>query len=169
MQGSLHVTTRNLLGLDLSDPRLAAVDAALGELEAQLAGLVALEADRRRSLARMGDRSEAFCRQALRVLEQNPQIVPPSLGLAEAQADLDAVDRLRPRLMRLQRLTRLAQDSDTLLGSGVMACALRGYALLKVAGAEQGLEGLRQELGSRFARPARAPAAPVPPRSTEPA
>ena len=92
------------------------------------------------------------------MLEQNPQIVPPSLGLAEARADLDAIDRLRPRLQRLQRLTERAQDSETMLGSDVMACALQGYALLKVAGKNQGLEGLRKELGSRFAKSSRAAA-----------
>lgn len=39
------------------------------------------------------------------MLEQNPGIVPPSLDLAAARADLEAHDRLRPLLERLQRLT----------------------------------------------------------------
>lgn len=34
----------------------------------------------------MGPRSEPFARQTLRVLEQNPGIVPPSLDLAAARA-----------------------------------------------------------------------------------
>jgi hypothetical protein len=36
-----------------------------------------------------------------------------------------------------------------------MNVALQGYALLKVAGKNQGLEGLRKELGTRFAKSAR--------------
>jgi hypothetical protein len=106
----------------------------------------------RRSLMRMGDKSETFCRQTLNVLAQNPQIVPPSIRLAEAQADLAALDRLRPRLQRLLRLAERASDTEIALGSDAMVCALQGYALLKVAGKNQGLEALRKDLGSRFAK-----------------
>ncbi|WP_205123559.1 hypothetical protein [Cognatilysobacter lacus] len=157
------MTTQNLLSLTLSDAQLSAIDTALNDLESHLSGLAALEAGKRRSLARMGGKSEAFCRQALTALEQNPQVVPPSLKVTEARADLDAIDRLRPRLQRLQRLTERAQDSETMLGSDVMSCALQGYALLKVAGKNQGLETLRKELGSRFAKgPRSTPPAPAP-------
>lgn len=170
-QGNLHVTSQNLLSLTLSDAQLTAIDNALSELEAQLSGLASMEAAKRRALARMGGKSETFCRQALNVLEQNPQVVPPSLRVGDARADLEAIDRLRPRLQRLQRLTERAQDSETMLGSDVMSFALKGYAVLKVAGKNQGLEGLRRELGSRFAKgprvatsaPAPAPAAPPTP------
>ncbi|MFC3551123.1 hypothetical protein ACFOLC_08825 [Lysobacter cavernae] len=152
--------SQNLLSLTLTGDQLMAIDQALAALETQLAGLISLDGDERRSLARMGDKSEAFCRQALNVLAQNPQVVPPSLDLAEAQADLAAIDVLRPRLQRLQRLTERANDTEIALGSDVMSCALEGYALLKVSGRNQGLEGLRKELSSRFAKAPR-PVAPV--------
>jgi len=144
--------TQNLVTLTLSDAQLQAVDQALFDLEAQLTGLVAMDADQRRGLKRMGVKSEKFCRLTLSVLDQNPQVVPPSLKLADAQADLTALDRLRPRLLRLQRLNERAIDTQTALGSDVMATALQGYALLKVAGRNQGLEGLRRTLGSRFSK-----------------
>ncbi|HEY4581828.1 MAG TPA: hypothetical protein VIG88_03045, partial [Lysobacter sp.] len=132
------MSTQNLLSLALPDAQLIEIDATLDQLERLLSGLGSMDAERRKTLARMGGKSEAFCRQALTALEQNPQLVPPSLKVAEARADLDAIDRLRPRLQRLQRLTERAQDSETLLGSDVMACALQGYAILKVAGKDQG-------------------------------
>jgi hypothetical protein len=149
--------SQNLINLTLTDDQLDAVDQALTDLETQLEALVAMNATQRRKLARMGDKSEAFCRQTLSVLTQNPQVVPPSLKLAEAQADLVALDRLRPRLQRLQRLAERGADSETALGSDIMRCALDGYALLKVAGRNQGLEGLRKELGTRFAKGSRVP------------
>lgn len=142
--------SQNLVTLSLSDAQLQAIDQALTDLEAQLTELVALGRDRRRGLARMGVKSEAFCRQTLSVLALNPQIVPPSLNLADAQSDLVALDRLRPRLLRLKRVTERASDTEVALGSDVMTCALQGYALLKVAGKNQGLEGLRKSLGKRF-------------------
>ena len=153
--------SQNLVTFNLTDTQVLALGQALTEIETQLEGLIALNTAQRKSLARMGDKSEAFCRQALSVLEQNPQIVPPSLKLAEAQADLVALDRLRPVLQRLQRLTERATDTDIALGSDVMGCALQGYALLKAVGKNQGLEGLRKELSTRFAKSPR-PAEPVP-------
>lgn len=142
--------SQNLISLTLTDEQLATADQALAALEGVFAQLVALDGDERKGLNRMGGKSEQFCRQTLDVLGQNPQIVPASIGLADAQADLVALDRLRPRLKRLQKLIERAEDSETALGSDVMSLALEGYALLKVAGKNQGLEALRKELSGRF-------------------
>jgi hypothetical protein len=155
MQKEIAVT-QNLTDFVLSEAQLASVDNALFDLETQLAGLIAMTSTQRRKLARMGDKSEAFCRQALSVLGQNPQVVPPSLNLVGAQLDLTTLDQLRPRLHRLQRLAERAADTETALGSDIMRCALDGYALLKVSGRNQGLEGLLKELGVRFAKSGKA-------------
>lgn len=154
--------SQNLISLSYSAEQIAAIEQTLTTLEAQLSGLVALDADERKRLARMGGKSQEFCRETLVVLRNNPQIVPPSMSLAEAQADLVALDTLRPIVHRLQQLAERAQDTDVALGSDVMDFALDGYALLKVAGRSQGLEALRKALSSRFARAARTPTAPMP-------
>ncbi len=72
-----------------------------------------------------------------------------------------AVDVLRPRMARLQRLVERAEDTDAALGSDVMVASLEGYALLKISGKNQGLEALRKELSARFSRsPAKSETAP---------
>ena len=144
--------SQNLISLTLTDEQLIAADPALAALEQAFAGFRALGAEQRKSLSRMGAKSEQFCRQTLTVLGDNPQIVPASIGVADAQADLVALDRLRPRLVRLQKLTERAEDTETALGSDVMSLSLEGYALLKVAGRSQGLEGARKDLSSRFSK-----------------
>lgn len=141
---------RDLISLSLPQAKLTAIDSALTALETALAELVALEADARKRLPKMGGKSEAFCRQTLSVVAQNPQIVNPSLGLAGAQADLAALDALRPRRQRIQKLVERMQDTETLLGSDVMATALEAYGLLKVSGKSQGLSTLRAGLSTRF-------------------
>lgn len=147
------VMTQNLLSLELSAEDAAAINAALTDIEARLAGrLVALDAPTRRTLTKMGDKSEAFVRQTLMVLEQHPDIVPPALGLAEAQADIRAVDVLRPLMARMQRLMQRMADSEMALGSDAMNTALEGYALLKVSGRSRGLEPLSNALSERFSR-----------------
>ena len=81
---------QNLVSLNLTADDLAALDGALATVESLLGRGVALSAQQRRDLYKMGDKSEAFCRQSLRLLANNPQVVPPGLGLEEAQADLAA-------------------------------------------------------------------------------
>jgi len=143
---------QNLISLALNDAELAAIDAALATLEEHLGALIDLDAEQRRSLPKMGDKSEAFCRQTLNLLALNPQFVPPGLGLGQAERDLAALDVLRSRTHRLQRLTGRAEDSEIALGSEVMRVSLEGYALLKRMGRGSGLEALRQDLGARFGR-----------------
>lgn len=148
---------QNLVSMNLTNDQLTAVDAALDALEANLSAMVSLTPQQRRSVPRMGDKSESFCRQTLSLLGQNLQVVNPSLGLPEAQADLAALDALRPRLQRLGRLSKRGADTEMALGSDVMSAALQGYALLRVSGTHQSLEDLRASLGSRFAKKPRTP------------
>jgi len=146
---------QNLISMNLSPTDLQEVDAALETLRRVLAPMVALETQQRRELFKMGDKSEAFCRQTLAVLAANPQIVPPNLGLAEAQADLAALDALRPRVLQLQQLAERADDSMLALGSDLMSVSLEGYGLLKVSGRSEALKTARRALSARFMRGAR--------------
>ncbi len=142
----------NFVSMSFTAEQLQVMDNAMTELENSFANLIALNNNERRALAKMGGKSEAFCRQAIALLGQNPQLVPPSLDVAAAQTNLTSLDQLRPRLLRLQRFTERTQDTDMALGAGVMSVALKGYAQLKLHGKNQGLDSLRQILGSRFAR-----------------
>ncbi|WP_313918580.1 hypothetical protein [Tahibacter sp.] len=153
---------QNLISLALSDADLAAIDSALVTLEEKFATLISLNPDEIRALAKMGDKSEAFCRQTLVVLDQNRQVVPPSLDLNEALTDLRTIDALRPRLARLERLSKRADDTLIALGSDVLTAALEGYALLRISGKGQGLESLRQGLSTRFAKNRRGTTEPEP-------
>ena len=151
---------QNLVSLHLSTEDLAQLDGAIDTMRRVLTPLIALQPAQRRELNKMGDKSEAFCRQTLAVLSANPQMVPPNLGLAEAQADLLALDQLRPRLLQLRQLVERADDTEMALGSDIIGLALEGYGLLKVSGKGEGLKTARRELSARFAKssPTAAPA-----------
>ena len=77
-------------------------------------------------------------------------------------SDLTAREQLRPRMIRLSRLSERASDTDVALGSDVMTVALQGYGLLKLSGRAEGLEPLRQELGARFSKTSRRASQPTP-------
>ena len=144
--------SQNLVSLTLTDEQIAAALAGLQQVETALQGLISLESGELRGLMLMGPRSEPFARQTLRVLEQNPGIVPPSLDLAGARADLDAFDKLRPLLERVKKLSARLDDTVAALGSDVMDVALDGYGQIKLSGAAHGLDELRRELSGRFAK-----------------
>lgn len=144
--------SQNLISMNLTAKQLAAVDAALTTLEENLSGLTALTALQRSRLVKMGDKSEAFCRQAVDVMGENPGVLPVNFDLAEVRRDLAMHDALRPRLIRLERLFEKANDTDIALGSDVMTAALEGYAFLKISGKGEGLEGLRRAMSARFER-----------------
>ncbi len=144
--------TQNLIDLTFSAQQLAAIDEALATLDAYLEGLIALTAKQRHQLHKMGAVSEPFCRRVVSVLAQNPQIVPPTVDVAAAEADLTALDQLRQRRMRVRRLMERMEDSEMALGSDVMAVARAGYKLMQMTGASQGLDAALRDLQPRFQR-----------------
>ncbi len=124
------------MALAFTADALEAVDAALASLETSFEALISLRPDMHRGLARMGEKSEAFCRQTLAALAAQPQSVSPEFDLAGAQAGLAAADALHPRLVRLRRLAERAEDTELALGCDVMVVALQGHALLAAAGCD---------------------------------
>lgn len=143
---------QNLVSIQYTDEELAQMDAALNTLRVLFSRMIALQPDERRELTKLGPKSQAFCDQALAVLLANPQIVPPSLNLAEAQVDKRTLDQLRPRLLVLRQLLERADDTEMALGSDLMSVARDGYALLEVAGKDAALKAARKELSARYAR-----------------
>lgn len=154
--------SQNLISLVVTEDQLASALAGLLQAEAALPGLISLEPGERKSLLHMGQKTEVFGRGTIRVLAQNPGIVPPSLDLAGAQADLATLDRLRPVLEAVQRLHARVEDTIAALGHDVMDVALDGYGQLKLSGDAHGLEDLRKDLGARFSRARRKDAVPQP-------
>ena len=131
---------------------LAAVDTALAQLETVFVSLTSLQLKERQRLFKMGAKSEAFCRQALTVLDKNRQVAPPTLDLDSALAALDTIDQLRPRAKRIVQLAERLRDSEQLLGADVAKAARKGYSAIRDFGDNQGLEGLHAALSSRFRR-----------------
>lgn len=148
---------QNLVSLTLSDGDFEAIDTALTTLEKLFASFITLTSDDRHTMAKMGDKSEAFCRQAIMIAAQNKQFLPPNLDVLEAQSDLSNLDRLRPRLHRLQDLLNKASDTDMALGSDIYMFSLDAYGMLKIAGkGSAALDALRESMSVRFSRGSKA-------------
>jgi hypothetical protein len=61
---------------------------------------------------------------------------------------LRALDQLRPRLVRLQRLGERASHAHSVLSEHVIFCAMIGYGTLQNADQHHGLEPLREAMWS---------------------
>jgi hypothetical protein len=144
--------TQNRISLQLTPDDVSDIENAILTMESRLSGLIGLTPDERRELTKMGDKSEAFCRQAVITLSKHSDVLPRKFSLDEYRADLAALDALRPLLARLQRLYDRMVDSEMALGSDLMVASLEGYAHLKVAGKGDGLDTLKDALGARFDR-----------------
>jgi hypothetical protein len=150
------MSSQNLISLNLSPDQWTAVDGALTVIESHLGSKIAIPD--RKTVPQMGPKSEQFARHTMSALRLNPQLVPASMDMSDAQGDLAALDQLLPRLQRLEQVIERANDARFALGSDVMAAALQGYKLLKLTGQSHGLEGLREALGERFTKKPRKPA-----------
>ena len=142
--------TQNLISLDFGVDDIAAIDKALEILEARLDRFVVLTPDQIRRLNKMGDKSEAFCRQATVVLEENPQLIPPGFSVAELRQDITDLDLMRPRFLRLRELLEKVDSTEMALGSDIINAALEGYGYMKMGGKSAGLDGLREGMNARF-------------------
>ena len=142
--------TQNLISLDLGVDDIAAIDKALEILEARLDRFVVLTPDQIRHLNKMGDKSEAFCRQATVVLEENPQLIPPGFSVAELRQDITDLDLMRPRFLRLRELLQKVDSTEMALGSDIINAALEGYGYMKMGGKSAGLDGLRESMSVRY-------------------
>ena len=145
------------ISIRFTEEDLAAIDAALTQLEQRFARLVALDAKERRRLYKMGNKTEKFCREALNVLDKNRQLAPPAMDLNGALTALRTIDELRPRTKQILRLAERMRDTELALGAEVATTARQGYNAMGEHGDRHGLTGMRQTLAVRFKkRPAQA-------------
>ena len=143
----------NRISMVVSPEQKQAVLAAVAQARSALPGLLTLAPGELPGLHRFGAGNEIFGRGVVRALQAHPGIVPPNLDVAAVQADLDALDALRPLRDAVALLHAQLDDTAALLAHDVMDFAYEGYQLLKLSGnSSNGLDELRRELGAQFKR-----------------
>jgi hypothetical protein len=132
------------------------------QFNALMGDLATLKPGQRKRLSMMGPMSDPFARGVMRTLQANPDIVPRSLDVDRAAAELETLDHLVPLLEAWQQTLVHLQDTVDALGAGVMKVANQGMKLMKAHGKERGLEGVIKELSFRHAKSRRKKAKPEP-------
>ena len=143
--------SQNIVSISLSTDDLSAIRSMLAGLEDKLSAMVELTAAQRLELVKMGPTSEAFVRQSLATLEQDPDILPRSFDLEEMQRDLVALDQLRPIFSRLRQLAGRADDTERALGNDLYESALAAYRIAKATDGSAVADALQEHGSERFA------------------
>lgn len=124
--------------------------------------VVGMQERDRKTLRRMGGKSEQFVMQALELAKANATFIPANIDLAALERDKAAREALLPIYMQFAALTKQLSDTLELCGIDMVAGALDCYKSLKLFGKAAGLEELVKDLGKTFARSSRSTEEPVP-------
>ena len=129
-----------------------AVMNAVATIKEKLPFLIDLNADERKTLPKMGDKSRAFVSKALEVATQNPDFLPRSFTLEKMRKDVQLFEAMYPIVVALTQLQELVDDTCLAAGSEAYAAALKVYNYAKASGQGGGLDAVVGEMGQRFAR-----------------
>ena len=116
--------------------------------------LVKINAQERRELAKMGDKTVSFVTKSAEYAEMNPLLVPSFVDVAEMRKDVNAIGVLRPIASELEKLTDQLSDTMMLAGSEAYASALAFYGSAKNAAKlnQPNAEVIANELKVRFSK-----------------
>lgn len=144
--------SQNVISAQFPQHQLNQVMETISTLKTQLAFLIDLDTEQRKSLVKMGDRSQVFVERALEVAQDHSDILPRRFDLEEFEQDTVLAARLNRVNNALLPLMNMLDDSLLAAGSDAYSQALEVYAYAKAAGTGEGLEELRQTMSSRFSR-----------------
>ena len=146
----------NQISFDLSQEELERINKAIQVLKDTLSPkLVKLNAETRRELAKMGDKTLAFVMKSYEHAQQNEVLVPAYLDVKEMGKDIQAVEKIRQIFNPLEQLSQDLEDSMMLAGSEAYIAALsfynavKGAAKSKVGASEQIYNDLSQRFPGR--------------------
>lgn len=139
------------LSASLADADLQAIKAAIATIKSKLPFLISLTAEERRALPKMGNKSLSFVTNSLTVAQNNPDILPASLKIAEFARDTELAAALAEILTLLEQLTEEVDDTLMAVGSEAMRTSLDVYDYVKTAAKKTpGLKSVAEQLGERF-------------------
>ncbi len=145
----------NRVSAQLGEAERQAVFAAIDTIRQKLPFLIDLTPEERRALPRFGDKSRGFVEQALRIAEQNPDILPRSFDVGEMRRDVELYSALSAVHAALAQLFELVDDTLTEAGAEAYAAALLVYQFTRAAGKGTALDAALEGLGQHFARKSR--------------
>ncbi|MFN8595174.1 MAG: hypothetical protein U0559_03200 [Anaerolineae bacterium] len=147
----------NRTAATIAETDVAAILQAIDTIKSRLPFLIDLSPEERQALPKMGDKSQAFVRKALDLVQQDISFMPRSFEVEPMEQDVALFDSLQTVALALNRLTESVNDTLVVAGNEAYTAALVVYKSAKDNGRGGGLDGYLDEMGKRFARKTREP------------
>lgn len=114
----------NRISISLSPDDINEITESINTLSAKLQPLlIALEANDKKSLAKIGEKSVSFVEKTVQYSQNNPEFLPPFINPAELKKDYEAYTVLNSFLRPLSQIVKNLDDTATLCGSeAILAC-----------------------------------------------
>lgn len=149
----------NRISIEISEADAAAIVGAIATLTEKLQPiLIALDAEDKKNLAKLGEKSVAFVEKSVQYADANKEFLPPFIDVAELKRDYAAFKTLYEFLRPLQQITKNLDDTATLCGSeAVLAClayynSVKQAAKMKVPNASAIYDDLSQRFEAQKAK-----------------
>jgi hypothetical protein len=124
----------NRISISLSQADVEAINQAITTLAEKFQPiLIALEADDKKNLAKLGEKSVAFVEKTMQYTESNTEFLPAFIDAAEMKKDFTAFNVLNGFLRPLQQITKNLDDTATLCGSEAILASLTYYNSVRQA------------------------------------
>ncbi|HOF33918.1 MAG TPA: hypothetical protein PK624_09005 [Spirochaetota bacterium] len=128
------MSQQNFVSVDISAEEMDQIKSAVDVLVSKLLPkLKTLNADEKKELPKMGDKTYAFVQKACEHCVQNPDLVPQFLDLDEFKRDVSAFEKLRGIKSQVSQIAEALSDTQTLSGSDAYSAALMFYNTVKTA------------------------------------
>lgn len=143
---------KNNVSIVINDEAMKNIQAGLDMIHSNLPNLITLTPEQRRTLPKMGDKTQAFVSKSIDYARQNPDVLPKYLDINEYTKDVEAYNRLFQIAAPTQKLVEEVDDTMLLVGSEAYTASLAFYSALKtaIAAGEVGLKGVYDDLSARF-------------------
>lgn len=124
----------NRISISLSQADVDVINQAIATLGAKFQPiLIALEAEDKKNLAKLGEKSVSFVEKSLLYAESDAEFLPAFVDAAEMLKDWTAFNLLNGFLRPLQQITRNLDDTATLCGSEASLASLAYYNSVRQA------------------------------------
>ena len=161
---------KHLIDITPSAESITSATAHFAGIRADLAGILhSLEESQRKHTRKLGRRNESWCMEVMEVARQHPDVVPSGISMAAIERDITAREVVLPLLVSSRQITRMLEDTYTMLGADLFNGTRGLYKSMKIMADLHGLEAIVASLGEHFARASRATEpAPATPTTTPP-
>ncbi len=124
----------NRISIEISEADAAAINGAIATLAEKLQPiLIALDAEDKRNMAKLGEKSVAFVEKTMQYAESNKEFLPPFIDVGEMKKGYAAFKMLNGFLRPLQQITKNLDDTATFCGSDTITSSLAFYNSVKQA------------------------------------